>query len=238
MVDDEEWDWIVEHATEGGFNHLFLATTLPVFLPEGMHWLEAWNEATAQGGWGERMKGPGEWIRQTLDLEHWAAFQNSFHRVVDLVRDVGSGKRGDPPASVVFLSGDVHNAYLAKVEYPKRDNVQMPVWQGVCSPFRNPLDSSEQRAVRMTGSRPVGRLMRQMAKRAGVKDPAVSWKLQAPPAFDNQVSTLEWNGPAAKLKLERAEPGHPKKPPLTLTYEHELTEHPLPAEKSPAGARA
>src|SRR3954447_1148019 len=68
MVDDEEWDWIVDHATEGGFNHLILATTLPVFMHAGAHWLEAWNEATAGGAWGERLRGPGEWVRQTLDL--------------------------------------------------------------------------------------------------------------------------------------------------------------------------
>ena len=34
MVDEEEWDWIVEHSA-GEFDHLVIASTLPVFLPHG-----------------------------------------------------------------------------------------------------------------------------------------------------------------------------------------------------------
>ena len=30
MVDDEEWQWIADHA-RGAFDHLILASTLPVF---------------------------------------------------------------------------------------------------------------------------------------------------------------------------------------------------------------
>jgi hypothetical protein len=134
----------------------------------------------------------------------------------------------------VFLSGDVHNAYLAKIAFPREDGVKIPVWQGVCSPFRNPLDSHEQRAVKMSSSRPFGAVMKRMAKRAGVKDPGVRWKLEYPPAFDNQISTLDWERAAAKITLERAEPGDPRKPKLTVTCEHELTEHGSPTGAAPA----
>ena len=44
MVDDDEWDWIVEHSS-GAFDHVIIASTLPVFLPIGIHHLQAWNEA-------------------------------------------------------------------------------------------------------------------------------------------------------------------------------------------------
>ena len=48
MIDEEEWDWIVEHSL-GDFDHLVIASTLPVFAPKGIHHLEAWNEAVCAG---------------------------------------------------------------------------------------------------------------------------------------------------------------------------------------------
>ncbi len=51
MVDDEEWQWIRDKAT-GSFDHLIIATTLPAFLPHGIHHMEAWNEAMCDGRWG------------------------------------------------------------------------------------------------------------------------------------------------------------------------------------------
>src|SRR3712207_7070057 len=52
-----------------------------------------------------------------------------------------------PISSIVTLSGDVHHAYLAEVAYPRGSGVRSAVWQAVCSPFRNPLDSKERRGV-------------------------------------------------------------------------------------------
>ncbi len=74
MVDDAEWDWIAEQAT-GGFDHLLLASSLPLLLGPGMQELEAWNEAVAGGAWGSALTGPAERMRQAMDLEHWGAFQ-------------------------------------------------------------------------------------------------------------------------------------------------------------------
>ena len=219
MVDDEEWQFIADHATEGDVNHLIFATTLPVFMSHGLHYAEAWNEATAQGAWGERWARRSEKIRQELDLEHWPAFHASFERVVDLVRHVGSGKAGRPPASIVFLSGDVHNAYLAQIGYPAKDGVKSPVWQGVCSPIRNPLDNKERRAVKLSASRPMARLMRVLARKAGVEDPKVGWKFEAGPAFDNQIATLAWEGPHATMTLEKAVEADPRKPKLEKSFE-------------------
>ena len=53
MVDDEEWEWFVEHV-KGDFDHLLIASSLPFLLPGGEHGLEAWNEAVAEGAWGKR----------------------------------------------------------------------------------------------------------------------------------------------------------------------------------------
>ena len=139
MLDPEEWDWVYEHAT-GGFDHLLVATSLPWLLGRGMHFLEAWSEAVAGGAWGSAAAGAAENLRQTADMEHWAAFQESFARLAELFRAVGTGERGEPPASIVTLSGDVHHAYLFEVGYPRGTGMKTNVWQAVCSPYRNPLE--------------------------------------------------------------------------------------------------
>src|SRR5690606_34367888 len=80
MLDEEEMRWL-DRQLSGGHDHLLVATSLPFLLPRGLHHLESWNESVAEGGWGARMVGAGEWLRQELDLEHWGAFRRSFDRV-------------------------------------------------------------------------------------------------------------------------------------------------------------
>ena len=93
MIDDEEWDWIVEHA-RGSFDHLIVATSLPAFAPHGIHHLESWNEAVCDGCWRSFAAQIAERLRRAVDLEHWAAFQRSFERLVDLLRAVSRGLGG------------------------------------------------------------------------------------------------------------------------------------------------
>jgi PhoD-like phosphatase len=76
MVDEEEWDWIVDHSV-GAFDHVLIASTLPVFLPHGVHHLQAWNEALCAGRWGKTAAKASERLRRAVDLEHWAAFNHS-----------------------------------------------------------------------------------------------------------------------------------------------------------------
>jgi PhoD-like phosphatase len=221
MVDDEEWDWIVEHAT-GEFNHLILATTLPFLLPPAIHYLEAWDEAVAGGAWGGLWARLGEKLRQGLDLEHWAAFQYSFNRVLELVREVATGERGKPPGSILILSGDIHNAYLAQLAFPSGTGTKSPIWQGVCSPIRNPLDHRERVMMKLGATRPVELLGRVLARAAGVNDTHVRWRLVTPVTFDNQLSTLDWQGREARVKLEKAVPGDPRHPRLELSFDRRL----------------
>jgi PhoD-like phosphatase len=206
MVDDAEWDWIVEH-TEGDFDHLLIGTSLPYLLGPGMQYAEAWSEAVAGGAWGERMTRFGEWVRQELDLEHWGAFQDSFHKMVDLQRAVGSGERGRAPASIVTLSGDVHHAYLFEVAYPKGSGIESAIWHAVCSPYRNPLDGKERGIIKLGMSRPFKWAWESLAKRAGVKDPGIRWRLSGGgPWFDNQVATLVIDGRRMDMHLDKAVP--------------------------------
>ena len=58
MVDEEEWQWIAEHA-RGAFDHLIIASTLPVFMAPGVDGIEAWNEAICAGRLGPARRPPG-----------------------------------------------------------------------------------------------------------------------------------------------------------------------------------
>jgi hypothetical protein len=221
MVDDLEWEYISREA-HGEHNHLFLATSLPYLLAPGMQSLEAWNEAVCEGAWGRWWARRGEWIRQELDLEHWGAFDKSFHRMRELVEDIGvngDGKGGDPPASIVFLSGDVHHAYLSEVAFPRSVGMKSAVYQAVCSPFRNPLDAKERRAIKTIASAPLGWITRAMARSAGVRDPGIRWRYVQDPTFDNQVATLEWKGREARMRIEKTVPSDPSRPTLENVFE-------------------
>jgi PhoD-like phosphatase len=203
MLDEAEWKWLEEVAT-GGFDHLLLATSLPWLLMPALHDLEAASEAICDGAWGTPAAWAGEKVRQAVDLEHWAAFRESFTRLGELQRAVGSGERGEAPATILTLSGDVHHAYLQEVGFKKGSGVKSGVYQAVCSPFRNPLDQKERRVIRSTMNPVMMRAARALRRMAGVGDPEVRWRQVGDgPWFDNQFSTLMIDGRALRLRLDK-----------------------------------
>ncbi|HEX5191857.1 MAG TPA: alkaline phosphatase family protein [Solirubrobacteraceae bacterium] len=220
MLDAAEWEWLERQLT-GGVDHLLIATSLPLLLSPGLHHLEAWNEAVCAGAWGRRLAAIGEQVRQRLDLEHWAAFERSFTRLVELIRAVAAGERGAAPASIGVLSGDVHHGYLAEAAFVDASAVQSSVYQAVCSPFRHPLAAHERAAVRATMSRPATVLTHALARAAGVADPAVRWRSNRP-TFDNQVATLVLSGRHSRLTIERTG-GDWRDPRLEPVLERTLT---------------
>jgi PhoD-like phosphatase len=205
MTDDVEWDRVVKAAT-GDFDHLLLVDSLPFLLAPAFHHLEAWNEAVCAGAWGKWGKGWGEKLRRALDLEHWAAFNFSFRCLERLLVEVGSGKRGKPPATIIGIGGDVHHAYLSEVGFSRSEGVESAVYQAVCSPFRNPLDRHERITVRAGNSHAMERFTRLLAHTAHVPDPEIRWRLAQKPTFDNQFATLEIEGRRALLRIERTAP--------------------------------
>jgi PhoD-like phosphatase len=221
MFDDEEWDWIREQA-RGDFDHLLLATSDPYLLAHGMHYAEVWSEQVCNGAWGRRMAKLAEKLRRAVDLDHWAAFERSFHLVADLLREVGAGERGEPPASILLLSGDVHHAYLCEIDFPEAAGVASKAYQAVCSPFRNPLDASERRKAKLASSRPAWRLTRALARAAGGRDPEFSWRFVEGPYFDNQVASLTLSGRSSDLKLEKTRPGDEEEHRLETSFERRL----------------
>jgi hypothetical protein len=219
MVDEHEWRWVERHAT-GGYDHLLLVDSLPMLMSPAFHYAEAWNEAVCDGAWGKRFAKLGEKLRQAVDMEHWAAFQRSFHALTQLLRAVAAGERGDPPASIVMMGGDIHHAYLAAVDVP---GARSRVWQAVCSPYRKPLDRHERVMAKLGASKPMELVARAIARTAGVKPPSIKWKLVQSPTFDNQFATIEIKGRDAKMKIEKTVPGDWKSPKLDVTLERELT---------------
>jgi len=222
IFDDEEWGWIVEHAS-GDFDHLLIATTVPYLLSPGFHFLEAWSERVCDGAWGSAAARAGEKLRRAVDFDHWASFDMSFQRLRRLLEEVGSGKRGQPPASVVVLSGDVHHAYLAEMGFRPEAEIKSPVYQAVCSPYRNPLDSHERLAIKVGFTRPFTAAMRALGRAAGAPDPGLRWRLAEGPYFDNQVASLRLDGRDAQMQLDKTVPGEEDERRLECVFERRLT---------------
>jgi hypothetical protein len=223
IFDDEEWQWVTEQ-TLGDCKHLMIATSDPYLLSPGLHHLEAWNERVCDGVWGEGMAKLGEKMRRSVDFDHWASFAMSFERMTKLLREIAAGERGDPPATITVLSGDVHHAYLAEVAFPKGSGVQSAVYQAVCSPFRNALEAKERRTMRAALSKPFCAVTRWMARLAGAKEPEIRWRFAEGPFFDNQVATIELDGRSAALRLEKTVPdSEGRKVRLETSFERRLS---------------
>jgi hypothetical protein len=221
IVDEEEWEWIAAHA-EGDFDHLLIATTVPFLLSPGFHHLEAWNERVCDGAWGGLAARAAEKLRRAVDFDHWASFADSFQALRGLLEEVGAGRRGAAPASIVVLAGDVHHAYLAEVGFRPGTGVQSAVYQAVCSPYRNPLERHERLAIKAGFSRPFGAAMRALGRSAGAADPGLRWRLAAGPYFDNQVATLRLDGRTARMKLDKTVPGDENERRLDCVFERRL----------------
>ena len=203
MIDEEEWDWVIDHSL-GDFDHLVIASTLPVYMPKGIHHLEAWNEAVCAGRWGGIAARLAERLRRGVDLEHWSAFNTSFERLCDWLRRVSEGAATRrPPATIVLLGGDVHNAYVSEVSLGTAVDASR-VFQIVCSPFRNPLSPKEHRSVRVTGSKGAALVFSLLARLAGVPPPSADWTFVRRPTFDNSIGELELDGRRARVILRRS----------------------------------
>jgi PhoD-like phosphatase len=202
MLDEAEWQWLERQAT-GDVDHLLLATSLPLLLAPALHHLEAWNEAVCADAWGRTVAPLGERMRQRLDLEHWAAFEESFARLARTIREVASGVRGIAPATVGVLSGDVHHSYLAHARPSHGAEVSSLIYQAVCSPFRHPLKVSQQRLINATLSRRAVTAARALARTAHVPTPELQWAFLEPPSFDNSLATLTLAGRSARLTIEK-----------------------------------
>lgn len=199
MVAESEWTWIREQALDrpapGG--HLVLATTLPVFLADGLHDLQVWSELVCDGRWGKWFVKRGEQVRRALDLEDWSAFGASYGLFVDLVRDLVASDTA--PDTVIVVSGDIHFSYTAEVPL---GSSRTRVHQVVSSPIRNALIPHERGAMRTTltpvGKR-IGGALRWLAR--GPRT-APHIELTSGPYFANNMCELHYDASAVEVTVE------------------------------------
>jgi PhoD-like phosphatase len=222
LVQDEEWKWIRDEARKPA-RHLLLASSVPFLLAPGLHHVEAFEEALADGAWGRVGAVLGEKLRRLAVMDHWASFQLTFHKLADLVDDVAHGRAGAAPASIVMLSGDVHHCYLAEVGFRRGSNPHSRVWQAVCSAFRKELAPSEKRIISFGHSDLAERLARGLARSIGVPPLPLDWRVVEEPAYANQVATLTLDGDDATLTIEAIEGTDWGNPRLATASARELT---------------
>ena len=220
MVDAEEWARVHEKAS-GDFDHLLIGTSLPLLLGPGMHHLQSWDERLCSGAWGARTARWAETFRRSQDLDHWASFHDSFAAMVRLIRDVASGKKGDPPSTVLILSGDVHHGYLAEATLD--NSTKSHVYQAVCSPLRNalPKEKSFLQNIAWTGLAALtGRFLARLAR---IPHEPISWRMTHNAAFfENQIATLELDDRSATITFEKAVLDASKEPALEKLYRFRL----------------
>lgn len=154
----------------------------------------------------------GEWLRTTVDLEHWAAFHSSFLRVCAMVGELARGERGPAPRSVLFLSGDVHHSYVSEVDpasllddhdLTRRDEDRagsggapdLRVLQLVCSPIRNPLPVVMRYLTAALAHGLAVPLGAMAGRSAHVPAQPWRWRDVAGPWFTNNVALLRLDGP-------------------------------------------
>ncbi|MFD7759351.1 alkaline phosphatase D family protein [Streptomyces microflavus] len=207
MLDDDEARWLRERVLENpaAYDHLLIGSSLPWLLPPLVHDAETWNAALCAGARGGRWARFGEKLRRAADLEHWAAFPDSFGRFTELLRRAGSGP--DAPATVCVLSGDVHHAYIAEPHWPATTPGGAPdahILQLTCSPVHNSVPRSIRLGFRF-GWSGVGRHIGRLLTRHGRTEPSpVTWSRAGGPWFGNQLMTLTLRGRNSALTLVQA----------------------------------
>lgn len=196
MLDDDEFAWAERAISEDAHQtaHLLIGSSLPWLLAPAIHDVQSANAAACSRG-----SALGERIRQALDLEHWAAFEDSFRRLATLLRQVAAAPRA--PATISVLSGDVHHSYVARAEVEGS-----PVHQLVSSPVHHPVPRYATVALRVAWWGPLAAAVRSAVRRLGVADPALSWRLLRGPVFGNAVATLTFSDRSAELVFERSGP--------------------------------
>ena len=192
ILDDDEMAWF-DDQMRGGFDHVLVGTSLPFLMAPGLHHAEAFSEGIAQGAWGKTAARVGEVARQAADLEHWAAFEKGFRQVALMTLDVAAGKRGRAPATITYLSGDVHHSYVAEAAPAREEGRQVAsrILQAVCSPIRNPLPKFMHAVTAAAARRSLGVVGRGLSRSARVPRPPLSWEVTDGPWYDNNLAVLE-----------------------------------------------
>jgi hypothetical protein len=213
MLDEGELMWL-DAQLHGDVDHLLIGTSLPFLLAPGLHHIESFSESIAEGAWARPGMWLGEKARSGADLEHWAAFQQGFRDVAEIVLEVAAGQRGRAPRTITFLSGDVHHSYVAEA-WPRDGVVASRILQAVCSPIRNPLPTYMKGFMRGASRRVSGIAGRVMSLAGRVPLEPIRWSVTQGPWYDNNLAVLELSPAGLRMWWTAGEvDGRPELPVL------------------------
>ena len=171
MVDEEEWDWIDEHATRRlrppAARHLAAVPARAAACTTSRPGTR--RSAAAPGAGSPRARARSCAAPSTSSTGPPSTSRSPRWRAAARGRRRASA--ASRPRRSSMLSGDVHHAYLAEVAFPRAAGVRSAVYQAVCSPFRNPLDAARAAGDQLAMSRPAAALARLLARAAGVPRP-------------------------------------------------------------------
>ncbi|HEU0244230.1 MAG TPA: alkaline phosphatase D family protein [Candidatus Limnocylindrales bacterium] len=204
MVGEAEFAWIEEQVADRDYDHLVIGTSVPWLLPRALHDVESANERLCDGSRGRLVARVSEKVRRAVDLEHWAAFDDSFERLARLIGRVGSGEDGAPaPATICVLSGDVHHTYVSEAAYPHP--MEARVFQLTCSPMHNGIPLAMRGVFKLAWGRFASRLTRFLVRFARATPASIDWTTTGGPYFGNHVGSLRFSGRTAEFTLSKSE---------------------------------
>ena len=204
MVGEREFSWIEDQVADGEYDHLVIGTSVPWLLPRALHDVESANERLCDGSRGRLVARLSEKVRRAVDLEHWAAFDDSFERLARLIGRVGSGEDGRrAPATICVLSGDVHHTYVSEAAYPQP--MQSRVYQLTCSPMHNDIPLGMRLVFKVAWNRFASRLTRFLVRFARATPASIDWTTTAGPYFVNNVGSLRFDGRTVDFVLEKSD---------------------------------
>ncbi|HEY5629444.1 MAG TPA: alkaline phosphatase D family protein [Candidatus Limnocylindrales bacterium] len=203
MVGEAEFRWIEEQVTDGAYDHLVIGTSVPWLLPRALHDVESASEALCDGSRGAVVARLSEHVRRAVDLEHWAAFSDSFERLVRLIARVGRGEAGVPaPATICVVSGDVHHTYISEATFGRP--MASRVYQLTCSPMHNGIPLAMRLVFTVAWNRFAAGVTRRLVRLARAKPPTIDWTTTAGPFFGNHLAALRFDGRAVQFGLQKS----------------------------------
>jgi len=225
MLDEREFAWVEQmliDAGNDGIEHVLIGSSLPWLMPPAIHDLEGWNAELVRRFDGRRLGHWSEKFRQSGDLEHWAAFRNSFDRLGAALESLGRGTHGGKaPTSLLVLSGDVHHAYVAEVVEPR--GITSRIYQLTCSPVHNEVPHPMVQTFKIGWSRPAIAVTAALRRLTRVPANRVRWHKRAGPFFGNELAVLTLDGTRAQLQFQKAETGADGNPMLRTVFDGRLT---------------
>ena len=225
MVDDEEWDWIVEHAERrlrppADRDHRALPALARLPPPRGLE-RAALRRRLGRPGRARRARSCAARSTSTTGPRSSTPSQ----RLRELLEEVGSGRRGKAPASIVVLSGDVHHAYLGEVAFkPGAESARAPSTRRSARPTAT-------RSTRKSGGScgPASRARSPRSRAAWPGSPAPPTRASAGARsraryFDNQVGDRSASTAAKpRSRLDKTVAGEEDERALEKTFERRLT---------------